>query len=143
MTEFELPVSDGKPINIVDFKVNLVASPPEIKESVIDIVDHYVSTQEEYIKIDYKQAAVIDEGRLNIYICRFKTGKLRIHIFGKIKGEEFRSEKEITESGTNNWTYVNQKIKYVLMSSKNILRTYYLRANVKSIEDHLMAFIVS
>jgi hypothetical protein len=143
MTEFELPVSDGKPINITDYKVNLISSPPEIKEKVIDMVDHYISTQEEIIKIDYKKDAIVDEGRLNIYVCRFKTGKLRIHIFGKIKGQEFRTEREITESGLNNWGYVNQKIKYVLASSKNILRSYYLRANVKSIEDHLIAFLIS
>lgn len=142
MTAFELPAHDGKPIEIVDFKVDLAASPPEIKERRIDLVDRYISSQAETIKIDYSDA-IVDEGRLNIYVCRFPAGKYRLHIFGKIRGQEFRTEREITESGSNTWGVLNQKIKYVLVSSRNILRTYYISANVKSIEDHLMAFIVS
>jgi hypothetical protein len=140
MTEFELPANDGKPIEITDFKVDLVASPPEIKERKIDAVDQYISSQSETIRIDYKDA-IVDEGRLNIYVCRL-NGKYRLHIFGKIKGKEFRTEREITEASTT-WNTLNQKIKYVLVSSRNILRTYYMTANVKSIENHLMAFLVS
>ncbi|MCW3104276.1 MAG: hypothetical protein JWO09_2716 [Bacteroidetes bacterium] len=142
MTEFELPVTDGKPLDIVDIKVDLVVSPPAIRERKIDVVDEYISTQAETIKIDYKDAPT-DEGRLNIYICRFSTGKFRIHIFGRIKGQIFRTEREIAESDRNTWSGVNHKIRYVLVSSRNILRTYYIRANIKSIEDHLLAFIVA
>jgi hypothetical protein len=140
MTAFELPASEGKPINIIDYKVDLILSPPVIHERVIDAVDNYISLNQECIKIDYKDA-LIDEGRLNIYICRFKTGKYRLHIFGKLKGQEFRSEKEFLETSSNSWGVLNQRLKYVLVSSRNILRTYYMNANVKSIETHLMAFI--
>jgi hypothetical protein len=141
MTAFVLPISDGKPLEIVDFKVDLLSSPPEIKEKIINAVDNYISTQTDAIKIIYNDAP-IDEGRLNIYVCKFKTGKYRLHIFGKIKGQEFRTEKELSEAYSNSLSILNDRIKYVLISSRNILRNYYLSNNVKSIEDHLLAFLI-
>jgi hypothetical protein len=44
MTAFSLPDIDGKPLEIVDFHVDLVLSPPEIEAKVIETVDQYVST---------------------------------------------------------------------------------------------------
>ncbi|MCE3278967.1 MAG: hypothetical protein K0S44_1158 [Bacteroidetes bacterium] len=142
MTAFELPVTDGKPLNIMDFKVDLIASPPEIQHRSIEAVDQYISMNSEALCIDYKDAQ-LDEGRLNIYLCRFQTGKFRLHIIGKIRGQEFRTEREIKETQSNSWGTLNQKINYVLVSSRNILRTYYISSNIKSIENHLMAFIVA
>ncbi|MGZ3898858.1 MAG: hypothetical protein ACXVNM_02595 [Bacteroidia bacterium] len=141
MTIFELPVTEGKPVGIVDFKIDLLLSPPVIEQRIIETVDPYISTQTQTIKIEYKDA-LIDEGWLNIYICRFKTGKYRLHIFGKMKGTEFRTEKEIMDPGTNSLGIVNERIKYVLINSRNILRKYYLTSNLKSLEDHLMAFLI-
>ncbi|MCE3259852.1 MAG: hypothetical protein K0S12_1493 [Bacteroidetes bacterium] len=141
MTTFEMPVTDGTPLDIVDFKVNLLSSPPEIDERIIDTVDPYVSSYPEGIKICYKDAPT-DEGRLNICICRFRTGKYRLHIFGKIKGQVLRTEKEISDASLSNLTLLNEKIKYVLLSSRNILKNYYLHSNLKSMEDHLIAFLL-
>jgi hypothetical protein len=141
MTEFELPQNEGMPIGIVDFKVDLASNPPEIKDRIIESVDNYILGDCDKIKIDYKDAPT-EEGQLNIYICRFKTGKYRLHIFGRIKGKVFRTEKEISDASTSSLGLLNEKIKYVLVRSRNILKTYYMHSNLKSIEDHLMAFLL-
>ncbi|MES2565300.1 MAG: hypothetical protein V4565_00435 [Bacteroidota bacterium] len=139
MTAFTLPPDDGKPLEIIDYKINLLSSPPEIQEEVISSVDNYVYTQPDRIEIIYKNA-VTEEGRLNIYLCKFQTGKFRLHIFGKLKGQEFRAEREISEQ--YQVQIFNERVKYVLVSSRNILRSYYLKANLQSMENHLMAFLV-
>lgn len=142
MTAFELPINDGKPIEIIDFKIDLLASPPQIKEEVIERADNYFLTQPDILKIVYNDAT-LDEGHLNIYICKFPKGKCRVHIFGKIRGQELRTEKELLESAANNPAIINERIKHVLISSRNILKKYYLNSNVKSIENHLMAFLIA
>ncbi|MEO6304704.1 MAG: hypothetical protein ABIP51_16200 [Bacteroidia bacterium] len=141
MTTFELPKTEGKPSNIVDFEVDLLLSPPEIKERVIDNVDNYISAQPEKFIIEYKNASV-DEGRLNIYICQFNSVKYQIHVFGRIRGKEFRMDKEIRVSQSNSLGIHNIRIKYILINSRRILRNYYLNSNLKSIEDHLMSFLL-
>jgi hypothetical protein len=141
MTSFELPVTEGKPIGIIDFKVDLLLSPPKIEERVIEKVDPYVSAQPNTLKIDYKDAR-LQEGYLNIYVCRFQTGRYRLHIFGKMAGKEFRTEREIPFASTVSINALNERIKQVLVSSRTILRTYYLHSNLKNIEDHLMAFLI-
>lgn len=141
MTAFVVPPSDGKPLEIVDFKVDLLLSPPEIQEKNIEVVDNYVSTLSDAIQIIYKDAP-LEEGYLNIYLCKFKTGKHRLHIFGKIKGQEFKIDKELSESSSNTLGLSNDRIKYVLVKSRNILRTYYLSSKIKSIEEHLLAFLI-
>ncbi len=139
MTAFTLPQDDGKPLEIIDFKIDLLASPPKIEEEIINSVDTYVTTQSNGIEITYKNA-ITDEGHLNIYICRFQTGKYRLHIFGKMKGTDFRTERELSESYQAHIQH--EHVKYVLVSSRNILRSYYLSANLQSLENHLMAFLV-
>lgn len=140
MTAFELQAADGKPLEIVDFKVDLLTSPPLIKEEVINQVDHYLSTQPNALKIIYSNAS-LDEGHLNIYVCKFPTGKCKVHILGKIRGQEIRKEKDLPEYSIENPSRIHERIKYVLVNSRNILRMYYMNSNVKSIENHLMAFI--
>ena len=142
MTAFELPMQDGKPMEIVDFKVNLLTSPPEIREQVIQEVDHYLLSAPDALKIVYSNAH-LDEGRLNIYVCKFPSGKCRIHILGKIKGREFRTEKELAETEANHPELVDKRIKHVLNTSKNILRMYYMNSNIQSIENHLLAFVIA
>jgi hypothetical protein len=141
MTAFIVPPSDGKPLEIADFKVDLLLSPPEIQEKNIEVVDNYISTLSDAIQIIYRDAP-IEEGYLNIYVCKFKTGKQRLHIFGKIKGKEFKIERELSGTYSNTLGISNGRIKYVLVKSRNILRTYYLSANLKSIEEHLLAFLI-
>ncbi len=140
MTAFVLPDHYGKPLEIVDFHVDLVVSPPEVKENIIHRVDPYISTQTGRLQINYKDAT-IDEGHLNIYICRFSTGRCYLHVFGKMKGREFRTEREISESNSNSLE-LNRRIRYVLVRSRNILRAYYLNNNLESLENHLLAFLL-
>jgi hypothetical protein len=141
MTSFELPAAEGKPIDIIDFKVDLLVSPPDIQERIIEKVDPYVVADTNALKIDYKDAN-IREGNLNIYVCRFQTGRYRLHIFGKMTGKEFRTEREIPVTGSRGVPVLNDRVKQVLVSSRNILRTYYLHSNIKSIEEHLLAFLI-
>ncbi|MBC7695662.1 MAG: hypothetical protein H7141_09480 [Burkholderiales bacterium] len=136
-----LPIPEVKSFEIIDFSVDLLLSPPEIKEEIICGMDNSLSTCTDVMEIKYREAHA-DEGHLNIYVCKFKTGKHRLYIFGKIKGQEFRTEKELSETYSNSMGILNERIKYVLVSSRNILRTYYLSANMKSIENHLMAFLI-
>ncbi|HWY10698.1 MAG TPA: hypothetical protein VN026_05190 [Bacteroidia bacterium] len=142
MTAFELPISDGKPLEIVDFKIDLLSSPPEIMEKVIEGVDDYVLIHSDAIQIVYNDEE-IDEGRLNIYICKFKTGKCRFHVFGKIKGQEFKIEKGLSDFYSDNLSILNERVKYILVRSRNILKLYYLNSNLQSIEDHLNAFLIA
>jgi len=142
MTAFQLPITDGKPLEIVDFKIDLLTSPPEIKEKVIQQVDNYLLSEPDALKIVYSNAP-LDEGRLNIYVCKFNSGKCRVHIFGKIKGREFRTEKELPGNTANNPAIINERIKHVLVNSRNILKLYYLNSNIQSIENHLMAFVIA
>lgn len=142
MTAFDLQVADGKPLEIVDFKVDLLKSPPQIKEEVIRRVDDYLSTKDDAMRIVYSDIP-LDEGRLNVYVCKFETGKCKVHIHGKIRGQELRTEKEFPESSSNSPSRVNERIKYILVNSRNILKMYYQNSNVKSIENHLMAFLIA
>ena len=142
MTAFELPITDGKPLEIVDFKIDLLSSPPQIKEELIQRTDNYVLDQPDAFKIIYNNAT-LDEGHLNIYVCQFPKGKFRVHIFGKIKGQELRTEKEIPGSNVDSPAIINDRIKYVLVNSRNILKMYYANSNIKSIENHLMAFLIA
>lgn len=142
MTAFKLPLADGKPLEIFDFKVDFLTSPPEIKEELISSVEKYLTTQHDAMEVIYKDANT-DEGRLNIYLCKFKAGKYRLHIFGRIKGQEFRIEKVLSDTSFNCRGISSERIKYILVSSRNILKKYYLNANLQSIENHLQAFLIS
>lgn len=141
MAAFSLPDKDWKPLQLVNFHVDLALSPPEIKATIIETVDHYLSTNTGSIKIDYSDAQNT-EGHLNVYICRFRDGLCRLHIFGTIKGQEFQAEKEIKDKSSRGLINLNDRIKYVLLQSRNILRIYYLNGNIQSLENHLMAFLL-
>ena len=142
MTAFKLPLADGKPLEIIDFEVDFRMSPPEIKEQLISSVESYVTTDGDALQVSYNDAKT-DEGRLNIYLCKFRAGKYRLHIFGKIKGKEFRIEKALSDTSFNCRGVSSERIKYILLSSRNILKKYYVSANLQSIENHLQAFLVS
>ena len=137
-----LPVTDGKPLEIIDFKVDFLVTPPEIKEQVIGIIEDYVSTQGEFIEVKYKDA-IFEEGRLDIYVCKLTAGKYRLHILGKINGVELKIEKVLFDTSFNCKRISRERIKFILLSSRNILKKYYLRANVSNIENHLQAFLIS
>lgn len=142
MTAFELATMEEKPQDIVDFRVDLLTSPPEIKDQVIQRLDNTLSSQPDAIKIVYHNSP-LDEGCLNISVSKLQTGKYTLHILGKIRGHELRTEKELPESTSNNPAIINMRIKHVLLKSRNILKMYYLNYNVKSIENHLIAFVIA
>ncbi|MBL7922468.1 MAG: hypothetical protein JNJ40_19280 [Bacteroidia bacterium] len=139
MKTFELPVTSGKLLNFVDYELDLVLSPPEIKETIIEKTDELVDENNGKMELRY-QNAIIDEGRLKIFVCDFSTGKYCIYIYGKIKGKEIKSVKEFTASNISA-SIKNIKIKYILVHSRNILRNYYLSSDTKSIETHLTTFL--
>jgi hypothetical protein len=141
MNTFELPSEEGKPRAIGDFKILLHSSPPLIKEQVVENTDRYISTQPGKYRIEYKDA-ITGEGYLNIYVCHLEKGDYILHIFGKIRGTEFRKEKLIKGKTENNFNILYHKTRYVLIQSRNILKSYYNSANLKSLEEHLMAFLV-
>jgi hypothetical protein len=141
MKTFNLPLEEGKPLSIADFKLYLQSTPPSIQQRVINSVDKYILAQSKCFKITYNDAPV-DEGYLNICVCRFSTGKYRLHMFGKINGHEIQREKEIVDHHNHGFGLLYEKIKYVLLQSRNILKTYYNNSNIKSLEDHLLAFLL-
>jgi len=140
MKTFELPFEEGKPLSIADFKLYLQTSPPRIQERIISSVDKYIKAETGCLKIIYDDAPT-EEGHLNICICRFKTGRYRLHIFGTINGAPFSREKEIVDPRTHSFGILYEKIRFVLIQSRNILKTYYNSANIKGMEDHLLAFL--
>ena len=139
MRIIELPVENGKLLNFVDYELDLVLSPPEIKETMIESTDDLVENKNGKLELRYKNM-LVDEGRINIFICDFSTGKCCICIYGKIKGQEIKTIKEFTSSNVSA-SVKNIKIKYVLVHSRNILRNYYLSSDTKSIETHLTTFL--
>lgn len=142
MTAFTLPLADGKPVEIIDFKVDFLMSPPEIREEITYSFDKYLTTQNNGIEVAYKDA-ILEEGKLNIYVCKFNAGRYRLHIFGKIKGKDFKIDKALNDTSFNCRGISRDRIKYILLSSRNILKKYYLTDNLKSIENHLQAFLIA
>ncbi|MBA2612197.1 MAG: hypothetical protein H0U95_09510 [Bacteroidetes bacterium] len=140
MGTLELPQKNGKLLNFVDYELDLVISPPEIKETIIAKTDEIVAENNGKLELRYNNLA-IDEGRLKIFICDFSTGKSCIYIYGKVKGKEIKSEIEFTANKSISTNVKNIKIKYVLIYSRNILRNYYLSADTTSIEKHLASFL--
>lgn len=143
MATFLSPITDGKPLEIIDFKMDLLSSPPEVKEEIITSSNNLFITENNSDAIIYNNYAPVEEGHLDIYLCKFKTGIFRLHILGKIKGQEFRIEKVLNNSSFNCKSISNERIKYILLTSRNILRKYYLSANLTGIENHLQAFLIS
>ncbi|MDF2449945.1 MAG: hypothetical protein K0R26_2449 [Bacteroidota bacterium] len=142
MKSFKVPVTDGKPLEIIDFKVDFMASPPEIKQEIVNPVECGLTVQDGDMEVIY-QDAIVSEGWLNIYLCKFNAGKYRLHIFGKMKGQEFKIEKALSDTSFNCRGVSSERIRHILINSRNILKKYYMNANLTSIENHLQAFLVS
>ncbi|MBL7912150.1 MAG: hypothetical protein JNJ41_13910 [Bacteroidia bacterium] len=142
MITLELPQKNGKLLNFVDYELDLVLSPPEIKETIIAKTDELVADNNGKLELRYN-SMIADEGRLKIFICDFNTGKSCIYIYGKVRGKEIKSTIEFTGDKNVSASVKNFKIKYVLIYSRNILRNYYLSADTASIENHLNTFLSS
>ncbi len=141
MRTIELSVIDGKLLSFVDYELDLVLSPPEIRETFVENSDTLISENNGKLELKYKNIS-LDEGRLKIFVCDFSTGKSCIYLYGKLKGKEIKCVKEFTASNVSA-SVKNIKIKYVLVHSRNILRNYYLSSDTKSIEKHLTTFLTT
>jgi len=139
MTAFTLPCDIGTPLEIIDFKIDLLSSPPEIQAEIINHINRNPTAPSEAFVANYKNGIMV-EGEVKIYVCKFKTGRCWLHIFGRINGQEFRTEKEILNN--NHIAFNKERILHILQSSRNILKKYYHNSNIESIEHHLVAFIV-
>jgi hypothetical protein len=138
---FEIPSAEGKPAGIADFELYLHASPPEIRERIIFGVDKYIKvTGDERVMI-YKDAPV-HEGYLNIFICHFKTGKCRLHIFGLLHDEVIHVEREIMNPCSKSIKVLNERIRFVLLQGRNILKAYYTASNMEQLKSHLLDFLL-
>lgn len=140
MRNLELPQKNGKLLTFVDYELDLVLSPPEIRETIIAKTDELVADNNGKLELRYNNMN-IDEGRLKIFICDFNTGKCCIYIYGKVKGKEIKTEVEYSINKNVSASVKNFKIKHVLIYSRNILRNYYLSADTTSIENHLTTFL--
>jgi hypothetical protein len=139
MSAFNQPLEVGTPLEIIDFKVDLLSSPPEIIGEIIEHTNEFTGAPADAFEINYRHGTMV-EGQLNIYVCKFKTGKCWLHIFGRMKGKEFRTEREL--SGYHQHHFSKERVLHVLQSSRHILQKYYLNSNIESIENHLVAFLV-
>jgi hypothetical protein len=139
MNVFELLLTEGEPVNITAFEVNLLASPPEIIRKIINVKKHLPVNQ--LVKIMQYRDANFDEGCLNIFSCRYDSGKCIIHFFGNMKGTELNTEANLKTETLRDFDMLNERIKFILTKSKNILKSYYKDSKFKNIEHHILAFL--
>ncbi|MCE3225810.1 MAG: hypothetical protein K0S32_361 [Bacteroidetes bacterium] len=139
MNVFELSLKEGKPVNISAFEVNLLASPPEIIYKTVNVKKH-LPVNELVTTMQYRDAN-FDEGCLNIYCCRFDTGRCEVHFFGNMKGTELRSESHFKAETLRDFDMLNERIRFILAKSKNILKSYYKDSKFKNLEHHILAFL--
>jgi hypothetical protein len=131
--------SHEKPLNVADFNIFLQSSPPQIIEKTIYDYDAHNSDKDETNLLE--QTHDTTEGRLNIRVCQFSNNKISLYILGKVQGKDVRLNKEVVVQSSNGFILLSEKVRYTLTQSKNILKLYYQRANLKSLEDHLIAFL--
>jgi hypothetical protein len=141
LQRFEIPLGEGTPAGIADFEVYLQASPPEIKERIIFSVDKYLSVEDGEQLVIYKDAP-LQEGYLNIFMFHFKSGKCRLHIFGKLHGEQLHVEHEIINPCSKSIKVLNERVRFVLLQGRNILKAYYAASNLEQLQKHLLDFLL-
>lgn len=139
MDAFELLLEDNYPVNLTAFELNLAASPPTISDKIIDL-KKYLPINKLVKTISFRDAS-LSEGILNIYSFLFEDGKCQVHFFGNLKGQELKTLLELKKDNLRNFDLFNEKIKFILTKSKNILRIYYQGEKIKNIEFHLAAFL--
>jgi hypothetical protein len=139
MDALDLFYSEEKPLNIADFNIFLQSSPPQITERTIYDYDVF-NTSNRDNKLTRKKPKA-SEGCLNIRVYQLSNHRFRLYVLGKIKGKDLQLKKEIINSSPNNFIILSEKMRYTLAQSKNILKFYYQRSNLKSLEEHLVAFL--
>lgn len=139
MHDFELSLEEGKPANLFAFAVDLQATPPKISGNALDI-QKYIPLNNLVKSVPFKDA-VLTEGILNIFTCRFEKGKCSIYFFGNLKGSFSKSKMDYKIQTLRDFDLLNEKIEFILSKSKNILKSYYNQGKIKNIEHHLFAFL--
>jgi len=139
MHDFELSLEYGNPINLVSFILDLVSTPPILAGKALNI-EKYTPVNTLVKNIPFRDANT-QEGFLNIYSCRFESGKCTVHIFGILKGLPLKSEIDFKVDNLRDFEMLNEKIKFILNKSKNILKSYYKDSKIRNIEHHILAFL--
>lgn len=139
MDVFELSLEQGTPVSLTAFELNLLSIPPEITGKIIDL-EKYLPVNKLVKTMVFRDLAFA-EGILNVFSFLFEDGKCQVHFFGNMKGQEIKTEMEFKTDNLRNFDLLNEKIKFILTKSKNILRIYYQDSKIKNIEYHLAAFM--
>ncbi len=139
MKTYDLTNNNAQLLNLVDYEVDLLSSPPEIKETVKKTEEFTIIPNEEFSPEN--KNTTWEEGRLNVFVCDFSNEKYCIYIYGRINGQNIYSKKEFKWSSNVSTSFKNTRIKYILIHSRNILKNYYLSSDAKSIEKHLTTFL--
>jgi hypothetical protein len=139
MNDFELSLDEGNPANIFFFLLDLLSAPPKISGKTLN-PQKYIPINTRVKNVQFKDA-ILNEGYLNIYSCRFESGKCIVYLFGILKGIQLKSEIEYKIETLRDFDMLNEKIKFILAKSKNILKSYYKEAKIKNIEHHMLAFL--
>jgi hypothetical protein len=140
MSTFPWHADKGKPTHIAMYNINFLLPQPEVVGRSLTPAAKFVRANSFTNEIEYKMAGT-EEGLLNVYLCRFESGLCQIHIFGKIKGLDFKKEIGLNDHSESGFDVICNQIRYVLSKSRIILKSYYQQANTKNIEDHLSTFM--
>ncbi|MGZ6520078.1 MAG: hypothetical protein ACXVED_21045, partial [Bacteroidia bacterium] len=103
-------------------------------------VSNYIPLNSLVKRMQFKDA-VIKDGFLNLYTCRFENGKCIVFIFGNFTNGIIKKETEYKIANLRDFDLLNEKIKFILSKSKNILKSYYTSGKIKNIEHHILAFL--
>lgn len=137
MNRFNIP-AQWQLSSITMFQVNLLTT--EVRETAVNDVQRQIQQTGAEKTLSYANIR-IEEGLLNIPVCRCDDDCCFVQLFGKLKGEEFQSVAKIGNYGADEFTIINQRIKYVLQNSKQSLKRYYIESDFVSLREHLTAFL--
>jgi hypothetical protein len=121
------------------FEIDLKVAPPLLSEKSLDI-NKYIPVNKRVKSMQLRDVK-FDEGILNIYSFLFEDGRCIVQLFGNMRDSELNAQIEFRKDNRRDFDLLNEKIKFLLAKSKNILRTYYKDSKIKNIEYHLIAFL--
>jgi hypothetical protein len=139
MTVFEISLEAANPRNLVVYEVDLKSTPPKITEKNIN-VNNYLPQNKRVKTMQYRDANK-NEGTLSIFSCMFESGQSVVYFFGNLRGTVLNSEANFGDNNQRGYDLLNDRLKFILNKSKNILKTYYKDGKIKNIEHHIIAFL--
>lgn len=137
MNTFDIP-DEWHLSNITLYQLNLLSS--EMKEKEILNFDQLIQVNGTSRKLKYSESPQ-EEGFLSIPIGRCKDSRCFMHLFGRMNGEEFKSVARIGTYSDAEFPIIKERVKNIIVSSKQTLKRYYLESDLKGIEEHLTAFL--